>query len=311
MELRHLRYFVAVAEELHFRRAAERLHVAQPAVSEQIRKLEDELGVRLLERTQRKVSLTDAGAAMLEEARRVLQQADVAMAAARTARDRATTRLRVGYLPDALPSSVARGLALLAADAPRVQTQLETGANLRLVKAVAEGRLDAAVVALPAPLRGLQVTPLGGQRIVAALPVTHPHAVSETLSLERLAPDRIVVLPQETNPPFRSAVVSICRDAGLVPTFVEVAEPRVDQALLAVASGAGLALLPESVVDRHSTPGIRFLPLDDARPAFDTAVVTRTESDSLATHAFLRAVTRAAKHGAAVPAARPAISLAT
>src|SRR4051794_19743466 len=78
MELRHLRYFVAVAEELHFRRAAERLHVAQPAVSEQVRKLEDELGVRLLNRTQRSVSLTDAGAALLTEARTVLRQAEAA-----------------------------------------------------------------------------------------------------------------------------------------------------------------------------------------------------------------------------------------
>src|SRR3954467_3597120 len=100
MELRHLRYFVAVAEELHFRRAAERLHVAQPAVSEQVRKLEQELGVQLFDRTQRSVSLTNAGAASLDGARRVLRQAHVATQAARRAHERTTMRLRIGYLPD-------------------------------------------------------------------------------------------------------------------------------------------------------------------------------------------------------------------
>src|SRR3954467_718943 len=87
VELRQLRYFVAVAEELHFRRAAERLYVAQPAVSEQIRKLEEELGVRLFDRTQRKVALTESGAALLTEARRVLHQAEAARVAARSASD--------------------------------------------------------------------------------------------------------------------------------------------------------------------------------------------------------------------------------
>jgi DNA-binding transcriptional LysR family regulator len=118
MELRHLRYFVAVAEELHFRHAAERLHVAQPAVSEQIRKLEAEIGVRLLDRDQRSVALTPAGAAMLEEARRVLRLADDAQRAAREAHEGMLGSVRLGYVPDALPAAVPRRLRRFAAQAP-------------------------------------------------------------------------------------------------------------------------------------------------------------------------------------------------
>src|SRR3954464_736491 len=125
MELRHLRYFVAVAEELQFRRAADRLPVAPPAVSEQIRKLELELGVRLFDRSQRAVTLTDPGAAMLEEARRVLRQADVAVSAARSARDRSACRLRVGYLADSLPTCVPRALRRLAHAVPKLDVELE------------------------------------------------------------------------------------------------------------------------------------------------------------------------------------------
>jgi DNA-binding transcriptional LysR family regulator len=308
MELRHFRYFVAVAEELHFRRAAERLHVAQPAVSEQVRKLEEELGVRLFDRTQRSVSLTDAGAALLDEARRVLQQAEIARMAAQNARDRATTRLRIGHLPDSLPGSVSRAMQHFGVSAPRVQISLETGGTLRLIGEVRAERLDAAVVGLPAPTSGLRATPVGRQRVVAALPVTHPHAVGPAISLERLAPDRLVVLPSDTNPAFHSTVVSICRDAGLSPAFVEVAEPRVEHALLAVASGAGMALLPESVTDRHVAPGVRFVPVEAAESAFESVVLTRPDTENLATVGFLRALARAGKL-TAVPAPRPAISL--
>jgi DNA-binding transcriptional LysR family regulator len=309
MELRHLRYFVAVAEELHFRRAAERLHVAQPAVSEQVRKLEEELGVRLFDRTQRSVSITDAGAALLEEARRVLHQAEVAITAARNARDRATTRLRIGHLPDSMPSSVARAMQLLGVSAPRVHVSLETGGAVRLIEEVRAHRLDAAVVGLPAPTSGLRATPAGAQRVVAALPVTHPQAVNPTVSIERLAPERLIVLPADVNPPFHNAVISICRDAGLSPTFVEVSEARVEHALLAVAAGAGMALLPESAAERHVAPGVRFVQLDRAEPAFDSVVLTRQDTENLATVGFLRAMARATKPGQ-VASARPAISLA-
>jgi len=309
MELRHLRYFVAVAEELHFRRAAERLHVAQPAVSEQVRKLEEELGVRLFDRTQRSVSITDSGAALLEEARRVLHQADVAITAARNARDRATTRLRIGHLPDSMPASVARAMQLLGASAPRVQISLETGGAVRLIEEVRAQRLDAAVVGLPAPTAGLRATPAGAQGVVAALPVTHPQAVNPTVSIDRLAPERLIVLPADVNPPFHNALISLCREAGVSPTFVEVAEARVEHVLLAVAAGAGTALLPESAAERHVAPGVRFVALDRAEPAFDSVVLTRPETENLATVGFLRAMARAIRPAEAVPS-RPAISLA-
>jgi DNA-binding transcriptional LysR family regulator len=125
MELRHLRYFVAVAEELHFRRAAERLRVSQPAVSDQVRKLEEVLGVQLLERTNRRVSLTRAGDAFLEEARRVLQQAERAQRAAIRTGDRVCGRLRLGYLADAVPPALPRALGRFAVATPGVEVALE------------------------------------------------------------------------------------------------------------------------------------------------------------------------------------------
>jgi DNA-binding transcriptional LysR family regulator len=295
VELRHLRYFVAVAEELHFRRAAERLYVAQPAVSEQIRKLEAELGVRLFDRTHRSVFLTQAGKALLEEARRVLHLAEVAMHAARNAHHSEGARLRIGYVPDALPASVPRALHHLASAAPRVEVSLETGAALGLIQSVRDRRLDAAVVGLPAPTNGLRITTLGHQPLVAALPAADARCNETDLTLERLALDRIVLLPRSANPALHDAVVSLCHQAGLSPTFIEAAEPRVEAVLLAVAAGGGAALLPASVTERYAAPGVRLVELTGVAPAFESAVLTHPDTEHLTTHAFLRVLTRAAK----------------
>jgi DNA-binding transcriptional LysR family regulator len=309
MELRHLRYFVAVAEELHFRRAAERLHVAQPAVSEQVRKLEQELGVRLFDRTQRSVSLTTAGTALLEEARHVLRHAEVAQQAARNARDHATMRLRIGYLPDSLPASVPRALRHLATAAPSVEVALETGPAHRMIEELRARRIDAVITSLPAPANGLQTTLLGKQRAVAVLPSLHPQATASAIALERLAPERLVLLPRGANPAFHDAVMAMCHAAGISPTLTEVAEPRVEHVLLAVAAGAGIALLPESVTERYASPGIRFVAFEGAQPAFQTAALTHADVESLATVAFLRALSQAARN-AVVATPRPAVALA-
>jgi DNA-binding transcriptional LysR family regulator len=299
VELRHLRYFVAVAEELHFRRAAERLHVAQPAVSEQIRKLEQELGVTLFNRSQRRVALTPAGTAFLAEARHVLRHADVAQQAARNARDRATTRLRIGYLPDSLPARVPRALRHLAVSAPSVEVELTTGPALRLIEAVRARRLDAVVTSLPAPTQGLRVTALGEQGAVVVLPATHPRAVDSAIDLRQLAPERLVALPRDADPAFHNAVVAMCHAAGLSPTFVELPEPRVEHVLLAVAAGAGPALLPEAATERFAAPGIRFVALETDEPVLRSAVLTHPDTDSLATLAFLRAIAQTAGRSAA------------
>lgn len=289
MELRHLRYFVAVAEELHFSRAAERLHVAQPAVSEQIRKLEKELGVQLLNRTPRSVSLTEAGEALLGEARRVLRQAEVARLAARYARDRAATaRLRVGYMASVLPARVPRALQRLAATTPNLEISLESGSCIDLLEGVRGERLDAAIVSLPAPTRGLRTMALGTQKAVAALPIGHSKSLEAEIRLDQMAPERIMVLPREANRPFYDVILSACRTAGLAPTLIEMPDGHVEQTLLAVASGAATALVPESVSERYAPPGVRFVPLAGDEPALATAVVTLRDSARMPTVAFLR-----------------------
>src|ERR687892_1221428 len=221
MELRHLRYFVAVAEELHFSRAAERLHVAQPAISEQVRKLEEELGVRLLNRTKRTVSLTDPGATLLVEARRVLQQVEMARRATHEVRDRLANRLRIGYTPASLPTSVSKALQRLAGSFKGLETILEAGFGMELIAAVRDERLDAAIVSLPAPTAGLRTTQLGYERAVAALPETHHQAVEPAIRLARVAPERVVLLPREASRPFYDAVIAACQNAGLSPSLVE------------------------------------------------------------------------------------------
>jgi DNA-binding transcriptional LysR family regulator len=247
---------------------------------------------------------------MLDEARRVLRQADIAQMAARNAHEQATARLRIGYPPDFLPGSVARAMRVLTAGAPRVEISLETGPALRLIEELRTERLDAVVVGMPAPASGLRALPVASQRLTVALPVTHPQALESEISLDRLAPERVVVLPADTNPAFHSAVVSVCHDAGVSPTFAEVAEPRMEHVLLAVASGGGIALLPEAAAERHAAPGVRFVPLDAGVPAFESAVLTRPDTDNLATAGFLRALTRASRRPD-TPARRPEIALAS
>lgn len=289
MELRRVRYFVAVAEELHFRRAAQRLHLAQPALSQQVRKLELELGVELLHRNKRSVALTPAGSAFLVEARRLMRQADEATRVAQGARDGVLGNLRVGHQADSLPSTLLRIFALFAANHPGVHLTPETVQMRRAIEDVRAGRLDVAVVGLPAPVEELEVTPIAVEGAVAAIANRHPLSGRESVSLDRLEGERLILLPRATNPAFFDAVAGAFRASGIAPALVETPEPDVMQALVSVAAGGGIALLPSSVADRYSVHGVSLRPLDQPSPTTEIALITRGDATDMTVTAFLRA----------------------
>src|SRR5580700_1613600 len=196
MELRQLRYFIAVAEELHFRRAAERLHMSQPPLSQQIRALEDELGFTLLTRTRRRVELTPAGEAFLRAARALLSELDGAVATARRIDAGQTGRLRVGFVGSALLSIVPGTVERFRSSRPGVAIELRERSTVDQLRAVAAGVIDVGLVRPPIEDEaGLRAETVLRERTVAALPVGHPLAALQRVPMRRLAAEPLVLFP--------------------------------------------------------------------------------------------------------------------
>lgn len=218
VELRQLRYFVTVAEELHFGRAAERLDIVQPAVSQQVSRLERELGVRLLVRTSRRVVLTSDGTRLLTEAKAALAAVDrVTTVAAALAAGRSAT-LRLGTSAGT-GDRVRRGIAALRATTPDLGIELVSGTTTELVSAVRSGALDLALVRGAAPRTGLRVVELWREPLVAILPADHPASAAPAVSVAALA-DLPLRLPRhDTDPGLHNAVIDAFRAAGVTPTL--------------------------------------------------------------------------------------------
>ncbi len=247
MELRHLQYLVAVAEEANFTRAAARVHVAQPGVSAQIRQLERELGQQLLDRSGRRVTVTAAGAAVLPHARAAL----AAVAAARDAVDELTGLLRGRIGIGTLTSISSEGFdlpALLAQfhdDHPQVEITLTAANSDQLVRSLHDGRLDLAVLSLgAAEPAGLALHVLDEEPLVAAVSPGHPLAARQTITLRALARQPLISLPAGTG--LRSILDAALAAAGLTPTIsFEAGDPRILAQL--AGHGLGVAVLPASV----------------------------------------------------------------
>ena len=263
MDLRHLRYFVAVAEEGHITRAAERLGIQQPPLSQRIRALEEELEVQLFRRKPRGVEMTEAGKALLADARRILDEVEGALSRAqRTARGE-RGRLVVGFTSSApFHPFVPRAIRLFRESHPEVSLVLEESSTGNLVAAVREERLDVAFIRSAIPKgEGLKVYPLLDERMFVALPRGHALARARTtpLKLTSLASEPLLLYRRASGPGLYDGIVAACRAAGFNPRIAQEA-PRITSTLNLVAAGLGASLVPESLC-RMRLEGVVFRPL--------------------------------------------------
>ena len=287
MELRQLRYFVAVAEERHFGRAAERLHISQPPLSQQIRRLEGELGASLLRRTTRRVDLTAGGEVFLARAREILSAVDGAAEDARRAANGEVGRLAIGFTGSAtyemLPALAGALRDALPGIVLDLRGEMLTPAQ---VAGLLDGRLDLGVLRPPVRERELEIEILRREPLVAVLPEGHRLATADVVPLEQLRDEPFVTYPSHFRSVVHDAVDETCRAHGFRP---RVALEASETATLVsfVAAGIGVSLVPDSV--RHMTVrGAVYRPLGPAAAEVELAVAWRRDDH---TPALERALT--------------------
>jgi DNA-binding transcriptional LysR family regulator len=300
MELRHLRYFVAVAEEGHMTRAAEQLGIQQPPLSQQIRALEDELGVQLFRRKPRGVELTDAGLAFLEHARSILAQVERASATTRRTARGEQGRVVVGFTSSApFHPFVPRVIRAFREMSPHVSLVLEESGSGELVQALHSEEIDAAFIRSPiADVVGLEVTPLLEEEMLAALPTGHQFATSNSdtkrLPLSALAKETFVLYKRPGGPGLYDTIITACKGAGFSPRVGQEA-PRILSTLNLVAAGLGVSIVPASL-RRLEMDGVVYRSIaKNQQPLAPLILACRGGENSATVRRFIELVKQTAK----------------
>ena len=296
MELRHLRYFVAVAQELHYGRAAERLYIAQPPLSQQIIQLEKEVGVPLLVRNSRRVQLTPAGQAFLEDATDILARVEQAALRARRASRGEAGWLGVGFVASATHELLPAILRAFRGQFPDVELALHELSTAGQTLALHEQKIHVAFARPPIEDQAFVVEILAQETLVVALPQDHPLVVQSEVPLTMLAGESFITYPRQPKPSFTDYVIQVCEEAGFVPRITQEAL-QMQTALSLVAAGLGVSLLPASVqaVQRR---GVVYRPAPTATAAPPLTVAYRRQDSSPVLARFLdvmRAVIAAAE----------------
>jgi DNA-binding transcriptional LysR family regulator len=294
MELRHLRYFVAVAEEKHVTRAAERLGIQQPPLSQQIQALERELDAQLFRRKPRGVELTPAGRTFFGEAKAILTRAEDAIASTRRVARGEEGRIGLGFTSSAsFHPFVPRVIRAFREARPLVTLALEESGTVELVEALRAETIDVAVVRSPVGANaGVAVFPVLEEPMFVALPSGHPLAASsDPLPLAALAGETFILYRRPVGPGLHDAIIAACDRAGFSPTIGQQA-PRMLSTLSLVAAGLGVTLVPASMC-RLEAEGVAYRPLDPAAQlAAPLNLAHRRDETSAAVRGFIALVRR-------------------
>lgn len=270
MDLRQLRYFVAVAEECHFGRAAQRLHMAQPPLSQAIRRLEEDLGVELLERTTRRVALTPAGERFLDRSRQILHEVDQAAREAARIAAGEIGRVVIGVVGSATYALLPPVARRLREEYPDIDFEFTSEMlTADQVSRLGDGTIDIALMRPPLATEGLLLRVLRSEPLVVALPESHPLASRDVLDLGELRDETFVTYPADRRSVLYDTFLAACEAHGFHPTHtVQVAQTST--IVVFVAAGIGVAVLPASAAHLR-LEGVRFLPLADT-PSVELAV---------------------------------------
>ena len=280
VEIRQARYFVAVAEELHFGRAAGRLQMSQPPLSQAIKQLEQQLGCELLHRTQRSVALSPAGAVFLDHCRTLIRQAEEAETAARQAATGHGGRLSLGAVASAFSWPLPVVLQRFHESAPDVEIRTREIDTHEAATGLLDRSLDWAIVRQTAPVRGTTTTLLYADRFAAALPLHHSASdATGPLDLADLAGDPWVWLHRQISPDYHDAMATMCRAAGFSPVPAHWARSVTSQIAM-VACGLGVTVVPATA--SAPQPGVVFRPLRHTSATIGLTAMTRSEPGTLA-----------------------------
>jgi DNA-binding transcriptional LysR family regulator len=299
MELRHLRYFVAAAEEENVSRAAGKLHVSQPGVSRQIRDLEEELGFELFHRTPKSLKLTEAGKVFLKEARAVLQRAEDAVKSARAVAAGAEEELHVGYAPSLTARFLPQTLRAFQAVMPKVRVKLHDAATEEMLAGLREGKLQLAlmVCVARADFRGFQFAELTRDSLCLAVGPNHPLAAKRTITLEEAAREPLISYSQNDYPDAHKMVMGLFTNLKVKPRIAEECD-SVSSLIAAIEAGNGVAIVTRSL-ECTSGPRLKLIPFSPAPEPLTVGAAWMNNGLTTAAKEFLSCARQAASefHG--------------